>query len=235
MKIEYLFPEHCNLFGDPANIKYLSQCLPTAQIIETHFTEEPRFLTEKVDLVYMGGMTEDMQEQIAAKLMPYRDRIKELIEEGQVFLVTSNAVELFGTSITKNDKTKFDTLNIFDFESRINFYDRLNSLVLGTYNNLKIIGFKTQFSTMYAKNFKYPFMNVTRGLGMNKKSSIEGVCYRNFFGTYLVGPFLVLNPLFVKHLLTVMGVKNPQIAHEEAMMDAYQYRLEEFENPKTKY
>ena len=97
MKIEYLFPEHCNLFGDPANIKYLSQCLPTAQIIETHFTEEPRFLTEKVDLVYMGGMTEDMQEQIAAKLMPYRDRIKELIEEGQVFLVTSNAVELFGT------------------------------------------------------------------------------------------------------------------------------------------
>ena len=30
MKIEYLYPELGNLFGDSANIKYLRACLPEA-------------------------------------------------------------------------------------------------------------------------------------------------------------------------------------------------------------
>ena len=33
MKIEVLFPEVCNLFGDISNIKYLKKCIPDAQII----------------------------------------------------------------------------------------------------------------------------------------------------------------------------------------------------------
>ena len=35
MKIEMLYPEVCNLFGDISNIKYLKKCLPDAEIIKT--------------------------------------------------------------------------------------------------------------------------------------------------------------------------------------------------------
>ena len=35
MKIEILFPERCNLFGDMSNMKYLQQCLPEAEFIRT--------------------------------------------------------------------------------------------------------------------------------------------------------------------------------------------------------
>ena len=32
MKIEILFPEYCNLFGDYGNMMYLKACLPDAEI-----------------------------------------------------------------------------------------------------------------------------------------------------------------------------------------------------------
>lgn len=235
MRIEYLFPEHCNLFADPANIKYLKQCLPEAEIIETHFTEEPRFLTEKVDLVYMGAMTEQMQMEVVQKLKPYKQKIVELIEEGLPFLITSNAIEVFGNYIETDNKEKIEGLGMFDFYAKRDMKHRLNSLVLGEYEGIKIVGFKTQFSCAYANHFDHSFISVTKGLGMNQESQVEGIHYHNFFATYLVGPFLVLNPLFTEHLLKVIGVEHPQLAHKDVIMDAYKQRLKEFEDPKTKY
>lgn len=235
MKIEYLFSEHCNLFADSSNIKYLSQCLKDATIYYTHFTEEPKFLNEKVDLVYLGAMTEDMQEKVIQKLLPYKEQIKTLIDDGLPILATSNAIEIFGKTIEKDDHTKIEALGLFNFDAKCSFKNRKNSLVLGTFDTMKIIGFKTQFSLAYSDDFEYPFIQVEKGLGMNEKSKVEGIHYKNFFGTYLVGPFLVLNPLFTKYLLSVMGAESQTLAFEEAIMDAYQFRLGEFENPKTKF
>ena len=74
-----------------------------------------------------------------------------------------------------------------------------------------------------------------KGLGMNTSSSFEGIHYHNFFGTYLVGPFLILNPLFTKHLLKIMGVENPSLAFEKDILDAYNFRLSEFKDSKIKF
>ncbi len=52
---------------------------------------------------------------------------------------------------------------------------------------------------------------------------------KNFFGTYLIGPLLVLNPCFTKYLLNIMGVENPSLAFEKEAVDAYNKRLEDFE------
>ena len=75
LKIEILFPEFCNLYGDISNMKYLKKCLPKANYIETAFDEEPTFLKEKVNFIYLGPMTENMQEKVIKKLMPYKERI----------------------------------------------------------------------------------------------------------------------------------------------------------------
>ena len=58
MKIEILFPEYANLFGDMGNILYLKACLPQAEFMETAMNDAPRFLSEPVDLIYMGPMSE---------------------------------------------------------------------------------------------------------------------------------------------------------------------------------
>ena len=93
MKIEVLFPEFANLFGDCWNWRYLARCMPEAEMIETGYGEQPRFVSEKVDMIIMGAMTEHGQELAVKKLMPHRDRLRQLIDSGVVFLMTANAGE----------------------------------------------------------------------------------------------------------------------------------------------
>jgi len=87
MKIEILFPEFCNLYGDISNMAYLKKCLPNEEYIETAIDEEPTFITTDVDFIYLGAMTENMQEKVIKKLLPYKARIEELIEKNVVFLL----------------------------------------------------------------------------------------------------------------------------------------------------
>ena len=70
---------------------------------------------------------------------------------------------------------------------------------------------------------------------MNPSVEVEGIHLHQFYGTYLVGPFLVLNPLFTKHLMKVMGVENPKLAYEPVIMEAYERRMKEFMDPKVKF
>ena len=103
MKIEVLFPEFCNLFGDAYNMVYLEKTLPEAEFIRTKFSDDVRFTEEKMNLVYMGPMTERMQEQVIRKLMPLKEKIQKAIDDGTVFLFTGNALEIFGDYIENED------------------------------------------------------------------------------------------------------------------------------------
>ena len=44
-----------------------------------------------------------------------------------------------------------------------------------------------------------------------------------------------MNPEFTKYLMKVMGVENPKLAFEPVIMDAFERRMKEFSDPKTKY
>ena len=110
MKVEILFPEFCNLFGDMSNMKYLKMCLPEAQYIETAMDEDMAFISEDVNLIYMGPMTENTQEKVIKKLEPHKERIKELIQKGVCFLFTGNALEVLGKYIENEDGSKIEAL-----------------------------------------------------------------------------------------------------------------------------
>ena len=200
MKIEILFPEFCNLYGDISNIKYLKKCLSNQKVkyIETSFDMEPSFVTQDINFIYLGPMTENRQEKVIKKLMPYKKRREELIEKNTVFLFTGNALEILGKYIENEDGIKIEALGIFDVYAKRNMMHRHNSLFIGEYNNIKVVGFKSQFTMMYGNNTDNYFLKVEKGIGINKESKLEGINKNNFFGTYLTGPILILNPLFTK-------------------------------------
>lgn len=235
MKVEVLFPEYCNLFADSSNIKYLSLCIPDAEFIYTKYTDEPVFSREEVNLVYMGAMTEKTQLRVIEKLKPYKARLEELIAANVPFLVTGNAVEIFCNYIEHEDGSRSEALGIFNFCAKQDMLHRYNGLVCGKFMDMTILGFKTQFTMAYAEQFDEPFITVRRGCGMNKHVDVEGVKRNSFFGTYLVGPFLIVNPHFTKYLMELMGVKEPKLAFEDVIFEAYKRRLEEFNDPKVKY
>ena len=226
MKIEILFPEFCNLFGDMYNMKYLKMCIPDAEFIETALEEEPVFVKEDVNLIYLGPMTENTQEKVIAKLLPYKERILELIEKNVVFLFTGNAIEVLGKYIENEDGSKIDGLGIFDVYAKRDMFHRHNSYLIGKYEDIEVIGFKSQFTMMYGNNTQTPFIEVEKGIGINKDSKIEGIKKNNFIGTYLIGPLLILNPLFTKKILEMLGVNN-EVALKEDTMSAYEARIRE--------
>ena len=227
MKIEMLFPEVCNLFGDISNIKYLEKCIQNAEIIKTDINSEPAFAKEDVNMIYMGPMPEDIQEMAIEKLKPYKVRIEELIEKNVVFLVTGNAVEIFGKYIENEDGSKIEGLGIFDIFAKRNMLQRHNSIFLGDYEDIEIVGFKSQFTMCYGENKDNYFIDAKIGIGLNEKNTLEGIKKNNFIGTYILGPILILNPLFTKKILKILGEKE-ELAFEEEVMDAYNQRLEEF-------
>lgn len=241
MKIEVLFPEIANLYGDLENISYLQKSCPEIEIVETHLNDTPLFVSEKPDLVYMGTMTESAQLLVIDKLKEYKEALKTRIDDGTLFLITGNVLEVFGKSIKDKDGSETECLGIFPTVAKRDMMNRFNSLYLGTFEGMTIVGYKSQFTHSYkdenAKDCMYsefrPAMESRRGPGLNPDVEGEGIRQNNFIATYIIGPILVLNPPFAKWILNKMGVKEPTLAFEEAATEAYEIRVEEYSNPAT--
>ena len=224
MKIEVLFPEFCNLFGDAYNMVYLEKTLPEAEFIRTKFSDDVRFTEEKMNLVYMGPMTERMQEQVIRKLMPLKEKIQKAIDDGTVFLFTGNALEIFGDYIENEDGSRVECLGLYRLYAKRDMMHRFNSTQLCIFEDTELVGFKAEFSQLYGDNSDFYFAEAKYGIGINKKSKLEGVRIKNYFATSMVGPFLMMNPPFVKYLMALLGVKEPKLRFEETNMAAYERR-----------
>ena len=234
IKIEILFSEICNLYGDLYNIKYLQKCIKDVECTYTSLTDEPKFVTEDVDMIYMAPMTEKSQEIVIKKLRPYTQIIQELINKNKVFLLTGNAFEIFGKYIENEDGSKIEGLDITNTYAKRRMMNRYNSLFLGQVEDIKIVGFKAQFSMSYGDNSNNYAFDVIRGSGINEPSKFEGVRINNFIGTYVLGPILILNPLFTKYILKLLG-QDDKLEFEETIMETYNNRLQEFEKSTTEY
>ena len=220
MIIEMLYPELSNLYGDSANIKYLKDSFPEIEIIETNIGERPTFLNKgKVDLIYRGTMTERGQQLFIDNASMYVDEMKDAIEQGQRFLVTGNAVEAFGKYIIDKTGEKIDCLKIFNYHTERDILaKRFNSLYVGMYNDIKIVGFKSQFGHSFYDDEIEPLFDIH---------------YKNFMGTYLLGPLLILNPDFTIDFANEIGMSEFKPAFYDTAKAAYEIRLKQYTDDKT--
>ena len=238
--IEALYTEACNLFGDRFNMDYLEKSLGSrAAFCYTSLNETPRFVTENVNMLYMGPMPEREQGYVIDRLRPYTDRLRELIEAGTVMLFTGNAFEVFGSYIENEDGSRIEGLGLYEGHAVRKMMQRFNGTFLGTFTDetgsqIQTIGFKSQFTHTYADNSSgYCFQGI-RGCGINPETKLEGIRIHNFFGTYLIGTILVVNPYFTKYLLRLAGAGDVTLAFEDDAVAAYEVRLKEFNDPKRR-
>lgn len=235
MTIEILFQEVCGLYGDSQNPTYLEATLPDAQFIYTKLTDVPYFVDNKPDIVYIGCMSESTQRRVIEALKPHKDRICELIDSGTPILATGNAGEIFTKSISYvSEGVETEALGIFDLKVKTDLFSRYNSMVLGELQDLKIVGFRSQFSFLYGDNSDNYFIKCVRGDGINPQSKLEGMRKNNLICTQLLGPILPLNPLFCEYFIGLTGKQVPA-AFRESAMNAYEQRLKEFSDPKIPF
>lgn len=190
MKIAYLYYDFLNLYGDSGNIKIISHILKQNKIKHEilYLSLNDKLEFAEYDLVYIGSGTENNLLIALENLKKYQKDIKKYIESGKFMLVTGNSLDMFGKKI---DDIK--ALDIFDYEcnkiKRVMDEVYIDSLVTKD----KIVGFRNGCYEL--SKIDYPLFDS------------EGVYYKNFFGTHVLGPILVRNPLFLKYFMNKLTNK----------------------------
>ena len=235
IKIEVLFPEICNLYGDLFNVELLKRSYPEIEIINTSLKSEPLFVKEKPNMIYMGSVTERGQELAAKKLYSYRKRIIELIDDNALILLTGNAIDIFSSYIELETGEQIRCLDILPAIAQRHMMSRYNSLYLGKFMENEIVGFKSQFTHLYGDNADCYLFDTIKGAGLNPNLKNEGFKINNLLCTYLIGPVLLLNPPFAKYILKLIGINDPVLAYEQDCYESYYERIKEFNEPGKKF
>lgn len=204
VKILHLYYDLLNLYGESGNIIALRDALldqGIKPIIDKKSLGDTIDFMQ-YDIVYLGEGSEYNQDLAREDILKYKDELNSYIEDNKILIATGNSYELFGDKI--NDK---DALGIFHFKS---FYksittdvgDRLvNEEILDTdLIGSPIVGFVNRNSVNDIKD-GYLF-KVRKGYGNDVKDKYEGVHYKNFYGTYLLGPLLIRNPYLLDYILS---------------------------------
>ena len=155
MKIEILYKEVCNLYGDYYNHIYLEKCFKNATIYETTLNETPHFIEEDIDLIYLGSSSEKQQELIINKLLPYKNRLKELIDKNKKI----NILSYQETTKTYNEEEILDIISSNeDVDSFVHCYDSL--IALNIYFNNKNCDDGLKIADNYVKNSSIQEINM---------------------------------------------------------------------------
>lgn len=202
-KIAHLYYDLMNLYGENGNVRVLAKTLEKQGLnVEVRFLSiEDNINFDDYDFFYIGTGSEENQLLVLNHLMKYKKEIKKVIENGKYFIVTGNAIELFGKCINMTDKQVIDTLAIFDYETNLIDFRIIGEQIYTTsLIDKKIIGFQNRQTII--KDCKNNLFNVVTGTGYEPNAKFEGIHYKNFFGTYLLGPFFVRNPYFLDLIIT---------------------------------
>ena len=213
-KILHLYYDLMNLYGEYGNIIALRDAFKQ-QGIEVNIDKKSLGDTidfMKYDIVYIGEGSEFNQELVRQDILKYKDDINQYIEKNKILIATGNSYELFGDKI--DDK---EALGIFHFKSffktiTTDVGDRIvNEEIMDTdFLGSPIVGFVNRNSVNDIKD-GYLF-KVRKGYGNDIKDKFEGIHYKNFFGTYLLGPLLIRNPYLLDYILSdFLGDKYKEI------------------------
>ena len=204
VNILHLYYDLMNLYGEYGNIIALRDAFKL-QGIEVNIDKKSIGDTidfMKYDIVYIGEGSEYNQELVRQDLLKYKAELNAYIESYKILIATGNSYELFGDKIDKKE-----ALGIFHFKS---FYksittdvgDRIvNEEIMDTdFLGSPVVGFVNRNSVNDIKD-GYLF-KVRKGYGNDIKDKFEGIHYKNFYGTYLLGPLLIRNPYLLDYILS---------------------------------
>ena len=223
--IAHLYYDLMNLYGESGNVRALIKYLEREgiDVVVEFISIGDKFDFTKYDLVYIGSGTEENQILALKDLMKHKDALKCAIENDLFVLATGNSYELFGKSLTLLDGTKIACLNIFDYSAKETDFRIIDEAVFKSSKvSGPLIGFQNHKSVI--KDNKKPMFSVITGTGSYPGSDGEGFNYKNFYGTYLIGPLLIRNPHFTKYLiLKLIGkeINSDTDFLEEKAYDAY--------------
>lgn len=231
--IYHLYPDLLDLYGDRGNVMTLAARCEwrgiETEIRRVSIKGEIDF--SQADIVFLGGGSDREQSLLVEDLSSRARELKDAIEDGLVLLTICGGYQLLGQYYQTGEGTKISGLGILDFYTVAGDKRMIGNVIAQTEPGLQnaiqehypeplstLVGFENHSGKTYLGPGLKPLGKVIRGYGNNGEDALEGVRYKNVFGTYLHGPFLPKNPHFAD-LLIGLAVKRKGLAIDFSQLE----------------
>lgn len=186
--IGHLYYDLMNLYGEIGNIKVLTYHLKNQGIKVNikNLSIDDNINFDELDLIYIGSGTNNNQLLVLNDILKYKEDIHKYYNNNKFFLITGNAIELFGEQIIDIDNNVHEGLKLFDYYTKENKKRIVNEVYIPSlFTKDNILGFNNHFGSIYNDNIK-----------LDNKFIFNN----NFYGTYTLG-LLPRNPSFTKYFI----------------------------------
>ncbi len=228
-----LYTDLLDLYGDIANIvlikKRLEQMNIKVNIIQKSIEDDIDY--KDIKLVYIGPGKMKNLEVASLHFIKFKEKTIQAIENDVNFLVIGNARLLFGKEFTLVGGQKSAGIGLFDYTAQDTDKVFISDNVSCVYNNTdyKCYGFINR--TAHIDNIQdiQPLFRLMCGAGDGiEESEYEGNYYKNYMGTWQLGPIMVKNPMFLRGFLSRLYPDAEQNFDDSLEKKAIELTLDEF-------
>lgn len=207
--IGHFYPDLLNLYGDRGNVLALMR-RATLRGIEVEIKRISIGDSVKpgdIDIGFIGGGQDKEQNIMADDMKNVKGPvIKQMIEDGTVFLTICGGYQMLGKYYEEHDGTKIECLGALPHYTKGEKERFINDTVYELdINGVKttVVGFENHSGRTYLGEGEKPLMTVVKGHGNNGEDGTEGAVYKNTFCTYSHGSLLPKNPAITDMMLSI--------------------------------
>lgn len=205
INILWLYDDLLDLYGDWANLLAVTKGLDAMKL---SWKIDHKTLDDAVDfsayqMVYLGPGKARNLGRAARDFINRKEEVLAAVERDTVFLVTGSSRLLFGKSFTGPSGEVFPGIGLFEYTGEetggVFISDVLAHLVFAP--ETASYGFINRTAHIHGNERDFLF-TVEKGAGDSEieGETHEGNLYRNFFGSWQLGPLLVKNPDILKEV-----------------------------------
>lgn len=229
----HLYGDTLDLYGDAFNLtcirRRLEQLGHPCRVVCANLGEP--FDPLDAQLIYLGHGKARNLAAVAPHFCTYGPRMQEAVEAGRLVLATGNSRLLFGRSFQTPDGGTQPGIGLFDYTGvetgQVFTGDVVAHPVFDP--QLTSYGFVNRTAHLVGEN-PSPLFRVVQGPGDGAQpDGAEGTLYRNFFGTWQMGPLLARNPGFLREILRRLLGPEAALDYDDALeQKALELTLKEF-------
>ena len=217
LNVMNMYSDVLNTYGDIGNFICIKQRIEwrniNLNIHECSIDNDNDFNWEDIDIILIGGGSDNNQSIVSNHLLQQRKELVEFIENDGVLLAICGSYQMFGNKYIDLNGKDIPCLEIFDIETKSKSDRLIGDIVISNAipdsknsinNNFnfklkKLVGFENHGGRTYHNHDPLGYVEI--GSGNNGEDKSEGMVYKNFLATYLHGPFLPKNPHIADYMI----------------------------------
>lgn len=193
IKIAYLYEDLMNTYGDSGDVKILRYWLNQAgyEVTVDNVSLNHPFDAADYDFVFFGGGQDYEQTVVAKDLVRLAGTLQQYIEGGKPMLAICGGYQLLGDYYKTSDGTVIKGMGILPLHTVFKADSRMIGDTEFDTEFGKVRAFENHSGRTYFDDDKLkPLGKMIQGYGNNPEDGVEGMRYKNTFGSYAHGPIL---------------------------------------------